>query len=64
LAVGRDISAPVGVTALRLTPEAVRESERQMMQLAVATGIRYHGWKVTLNVAEERPLRLVRGLDK
>lgn len=43
-------------TTLRLTPEAIRESKRQMMRLAVATGIHYHGWKVTLNVAEERQL--------
>ncbi|HEX6527625.1 MAG TPA: ribonuclease E inhibitor RraB [Streptosporangiaceae bacterium] len=44
------------VTTLRLTPEAIREAKRQMMRLAVATGIRYHGWKVTLNAAEERRL--------
>lgn len=101
VAVGRDISAPVGVTyffglespgsrpdateealsamgvadvvvdeeisgdgwwhvaaftTLRLTPEAVRESKRQMMRVAAATGIRYHGWEVTLNVAEVRQL--------
>ena len=43
-------------TTLRLTPEAVHESKRQMMRLAVATGIRYHGWQVTLNVGEERQL--------
>jgi Regulator of ribonuclease activity B len=41
---------------LRLTPEAIREAKREMMRLAVATGIRYHGWRVTLNVAEERQL--------
>ena len=43
-------------TTLRLTPEAVRKSKQQMMQLAVATGIRYDGWKVTLNVGEQRQL--------
>src|ERR1700751_1882515 len=35
---------------LRLTPEAIREAKREMMRLAVATGIRSHGWRVTLNV--------------
>ena len=43
-------------TTLRLTPETIREAKRQMMRLAVATGIRYHGWKVTLNGGEERQL--------
>jgi hypothetical protein len=43
-------------TTLRLTPEAVHESKLQMMGLAVTTGIRYHGWKVTLNVGQERQL--------
>ena len=43
-------------TTLRLTPETICEAKRQMMRLAAATGIRYHGWKVTLNVAEERQL--------
>jgi len=43
-------------TTLRLTPEAIRKSKQQMMRLAVAHGIRYAGWKVTLNVAEERKL--------
>lgn len=38
-------------TTLRLSPEAIRESERQMMRLAVATGVRYDGWQVTLNAA-------------
>jgi hypothetical protein len=41
-------------TTLRLTPEAIRESMRQMMLLAVATGIRYNGWQVTLTAGEER----------
>jgi hypothetical protein len=41
---------------LRLTPEAIVGAKRLMMRLAVATGIRYHGWKVTLNVGEERQL--------
>jgi hypothetical protein len=39
-------------TALRLTPEAIHGSKWQMMQLAVATGIRYHGWQVSLNGGE------------
>jgi hypothetical protein len=39
-------------TALRLTPEAIHGSKCQMMQLAVATGIRYHGWQVSLNGGE------------
>lgn len=39
---------------LRLTPEAIRKSEQQMMRLAAATDVRYHGWQVTLNAAEER----------
>ena len=43
-------------TTLRLTPETIREFEQQMMRLAVVTGIRYHGWKVTLNVGELRQL--------
>jgi hypothetical protein len=40
-------------TTLRLTPEEIRESKQQMMRLAAATGIRYHGWQVTLNRGEE-----------
>ena len=43
-------------TTLWLTPETIRASKRQMMRLAVATGVRYDGWQVTLNVAEEKQL--------
>ena len=43
-------------TTLRLTPETIRGSKRQMMQLAVATGVRYHGWQVTLNAGEQDQL--------
>lgn len=41
---------------LRLTPEAIVGAKRLMMRLAVATGIRYHGWQVTLNFGQERQL--------
>ena len=41
---------------LRLTSEAIVGANRLMMRLAVATGIRYHGWQVTLNGGEERQL--------
>ena len=41
---------------LRLTPEAIVRAKRLMMRLAVATGIRYHSWQVTLNGIEERQL--------
>jgi len=44
-------------TAVRLTPEAIRESKQQMMRLAAATGIRYNGWHVTLNAGEVTQLR-------
>jgi hypothetical protein len=40
------------LTSLRLTPEAIRGSKLEMMRLAAATGIRYHGWQVTLNGGE------------
>jgi regulator of RNase E activity RraB len=43
-------------TTLRLTPEEIRESMQNMMLLAAATGIRYDGWQVTFNAAEERQL--------
>jgi hypothetical protein len=33
-------------TALRLAPEEIRESMKQMTLLSVATGIRYDGWQV------------------
>lgn len=42
--------------ALRLTPDEIRESMRQMTLLGATTGIRYDGWRVTLNVTEERQL--------
>jgi hypothetical protein len=41
---------------LRLTPEAIVGAKRLMMRLAVATGIRYDGWSVTLNAGEEQQL--------
>ena len=41
---------------LQLTPEAIVGAKRLMMRLAVATGIRYHGWQVTLNFGEEQQL--------
>ena len=41
---------------LRLTPEAIVGAKRLMMRLAAATGIRYHGWHVTLNGLEEQQL--------
>ena len=41
---------------LQLTPEAIVGAKRLMMRLAVATGIRYHGWQVTLNWGEEQQL--------
>jgi hypothetical protein len=41
---------------LQLTPDEIVGAKRLMMRLAVATGIRYHGWQVTLNGIEERQL--------
>ena len=43
-------------TTLQLTPEAIVGAKRLMMRLAAATGIRYHGWQVTLNMGEEQQL--------
>jgi len=40
-------------TTLRLTPDEIRESVHQMTMLGASVGIRYDGWQVTLNVAEE-----------
>jgi len=59
--VGEEISGDgwwhvAAVTALRLTPEAIVEAKRQMMRLAVATGMRFDRWQVTLNVGEETQL--------
>jgi hypothetical protein len=41
---------------LQLTPEAIVGAKRLMMRLAVATGIRYDGWHVTLTWGEEQQL--------
>ena len=41
---------------LQLTPEAIVGAKRLMRRLAAATGIRYHGWQVTLNFGEEQQL--------
>jgi Regulator of ribonuclease activity B len=41
---------------LQLTPEAIVGAKRLMMRLAVATGIRYDGWHVTLTGGEEQQL--------
>ena len=43
-------------TTLQLTPEAIRGSKLKMIRLAAATGIRYHGWQVTLNAGEQDQL--------
>lgn len=45
---------------LQLTPDEIVGAKRLMMRLAVATGIRYHGWQVTLNGIEERQLASLR----
>lgn len=45
---------------LQLTPDEIVGAKRLMMRLAVATGIRYHGWQVTLNGIEERQLSSLR----
>jgi hypothetical protein len=41
---------------VQLTPEAIVGAKRLMMRLAVATGIRYDGWHVTLTGGEEQQL--------
>jgi hypothetical protein len=45
-------------------PERRRlQIEEQINILAVATGVRYDGWQVTLNVGEEHSLAIGQGRD-